>query len=71
MFRELLSRYKQAFFGVAWAVIQPLLTVTLLSFVFGRLVGFTAGDVPYPVFVFAGLLLWAISPRRSPPRPDA
>ena len=51
-------RYKQAAFGVAWAVIQPLLAVILFSIVFGRLAGLPADGIPYPVFNYAAMILW-------------
>jgi lipopolysaccharide transport system permease protein len=51
-------RYKQAAFGIAWAVIQPLLAVILFSIVFGRLAGLPADGLPYPVFNYAAMILW-------------
>lgn len=51
-------RYKQAAFGVAWAVLQPLLAVILFSIVFGRLAGLPADGLPYPVFNYAAMILW-------------
>lgn len=56
--KDLRVRYKQTFFGVAWAVIQPLLAVLLFSVIFGRLAGLPADGIPYPVFAFAGMTLW-------------
>lgn len=56
--KDLKVRYKQTFFGVAWAVLQPLLAVLLFSIIFGRLAGLPADGVPYPVFAFAGMTLW-------------
>jgi lipopolysaccharide transport system permease protein len=51
-------RYKQAAFGIAWAVLQPLLAVILFSIVFGRLAGLPTDDIPYPVFNYAAMILW-------------
>ena len=51
-------RYKQAAFGVAWAVLQPLLAVILFSIVFGRLAGLPTDGIPYPVFSYAAMILW-------------
>ena len=56
--RDLKVRYKQTFFGIAWAVIQPLAAVVVFSVVFGRLVGVPSDDVPYPVFVYVGMIAW-------------
>jgi lipopolysaccharide transport system permease protein len=56
--RDLKIRYKQTVLGVAWAVIQPLFTMIVFSVVFGRMVGIRTGDMPYPLFVLAGLVPW-------------
>lgn len=58
--RDVLVRYKQAVLGVAWAVLQPLLTMVVFTVVFNKGLGVTSpsADVPYPVFSFAGLLPW-------------
>jgi len=51
-------RYKQAAFGIAWAVLQPLLAVILFSIVFGRLAGLPTDGIPYPVFNYSAMILW-------------
>ena len=51
-------RYKQAAFGIAWAVLQPLLAVILFSIVFGRLAGLPTDGIPYPVFNYCAMILW-------------
>jgi len=56
--RDVKIRYKQTALGVAWAVLQPLLTMIIFSIIFGRFVGLPSQDVPYPLFVFAGLIPW-------------
>lgn len=56
--RDVKVRYKQTLLGVAWAVIQPLLTMFILTFFFGRLIDTKAAGVPYPLFAYAGLMLW-------------
>jgi lipopolysaccharide transport system permease protein len=57
--RDLTVRYKQTFVGVAWAVIQPLLTMLVMTVVFGRVAGLPSeGAAPYAAMVFAGLLPW-------------
>lgn len=58
VWRDIKVRYKQAALGAAWAIIQPLMTMILFSIVFGRLGGISSGGVPYPLFAFAGLVLW-------------
>lgn len=56
--RDILVRYKQTVIGVAWAVIRPLLTMLVLTFVFGKLAKMDSGGVPYPILVFCGMLPW-------------
>lgn len=56
--RDILVRYKQTVVGVAWGVIRPLLTMLILTFVFGRVAKMPAGGVPYPLLVFCGMLPW-------------
>jgi len=55
--RDILVRYKQTVIGVAWAVIRPLLTMLIFTFIFGR-VAKLPSEVPYPVLVFAAMLPW-------------
>ena len=60
IWRDVKVRYKQTVLGVAWAILQPLLTMLLFTFVFGRLGGLGSRmQVPYPVFVYSGILLWS------------
>lgn len=56
--REIQIRYKQSVVGVAWAVMQPLVTTLIFTLIFGFLVKIPTDDVPYPVFVLSGVLLW-------------
>jgi lipopolysaccharide transport system permease protein len=57
--RDIKVRYKQTTLGVLWAIIRPLLTMLVFTFVFGRLAKMPAGgDAPYSIMVFAGLLPW-------------
>jgi lipopolysaccharide transport system permease protein len=56
--KELKVRYKQTFFGVAWAILQPLLGVLIFSVLLGRLAGVPSDGIPYPVFVYAGFSIW-------------
>jgi homopolymeric O-antigen transport system permease protein len=57
--RDLKVRYKQATFGLAWAVLQPLLGVAVFTIVFNRIAGVAAPGVPYVVFTYVGLAGWA------------
>ncbi len=56
--RDVKVRYKQTALGVAWAILQPLLTMIIFSLFFGRLAGVPSDNVPYPLFAYAGLLPW-------------
>jgi lipopolysaccharide transport system permease protein len=56
--RNIKVRYKQTVLGVAWAVLQPLAGVAIFTVVMGRLADVPSEGLPYPVFVFAGLVVW-------------
>jgi len=60
--RDVKARYKQRVLGVLWAVIVPLMSMVVFTLVFGRFVGQQKelGDIPYPVFAYAGLLPWLL-----------
>jgi len=56
--RELKVRYKQTLIGVAWVLIQPLVTMLIFTVIFGRLAKMPSDDVWYPAFAFTALLPW-------------
>jgi lipopolysaccharide transport system permease protein len=56
--RNIKVRYKQTAIGVAWAVFQPFVTMVIFTLFFGRLAKVPSDGIPYPVFVYAGLLFW-------------
>lgn len=58
--RDIKVRYKQTVLGVAWAVLQPLVTTVIFSFIFGVLAGMGKGDPSYPLMVMAGVLPWQL-----------
>ncbi len=58
VWRDLVVRYRQTVLGAAWAVLQPALTMVVFTVLFGRLANMPSQGVPYPVFSYAGLLLW-------------
>jgi lipopolysaccharide transport system permease protein len=60
IWRDLKVRYKQTAFGAAWAVLQPVLLMLVFSVSLGRLPGVGPSNVPYPLFVFAGLVPWTL-----------
>jgi ABC-type polysaccharide/polyol phosphate export permease len=56
--REISTRYKQSFLGIFWVVINPLSQVLILSFVFSNIMRLNIISIPYPIFLYAGLLPW-------------
>jgi lipopolysaccharide transport system permease protein len=56
--RDVRVRYKQTVLGAAWAIIRPVSTMIIFSVVFGRLAEMPSDGLPYPIFVYAGLLPW-------------
>ena len=57
--RDVKVRYKQTLMGAAWVIIQPLLTMFVVTLVFNKFGGLETGEqMPYPLFAYAGLLLW-------------
>ncbi|MBU6427165.1 ABC transporter permease [Patescibacteria group bacterium] len=56
--RDLKVRYKQTFIGAAWAVFQPFMSMVVFSVFFGGLAKIPSDNVPYPIFVYTGLLFW-------------
>jgi lipopolysaccharide transport system permease protein len=60
VWRDVKVRYKQTLLGVAWAVLQPFLTMVVFSVFFGALAGLPSDGLPYPLFTYAGLLPWQL-----------
>ena len=61
IWRDIKVRYKQAALGVAWAIIQPILTMVIFSVIFGKFGKLpTDNSIPYPLFTFAALLPWQL-----------
>ena len=58
--RDIKVKYKQTVLGFAWAVLQPFLMMVIFSLFFGQALKIPSDNLPYPVFVFSGLLLWNI-----------
>jgi lipopolysaccharide transport system permease protein len=59
VWRDIKVRYKQTLLGVVWVILQPLASMIIFSVLFGVLLQVDSGEVPYPVFAFAGLLPWS------------
>ena len=58
--RDLAIRYKQAFFGVAWAVLQPVLLMVVFTVVLGNLGKLPSQGVPYALLTFVALIPWLL-----------
>jgi len=58
--KNILVRYKQTIIGIGWAVVRPILTMLIFSFIFGRIAKLPSGGVPYPILIFAALLPWQL-----------
>jgi len=56
--RDLKVRYKQTFLGALWAIVPPVMTMIVFSAFFGGFASMPSDGVPYPIFVFTGLLIW-------------
>jgi len=57
--RNLKARYKQSLLGVTWVIIRPLISMAIFTVLFGRIAKFPSDGIPYPIFVFLGLIPWA------------
>lgn len=56
--REFRVRYAQTFLGFAWAFLQPIATLFIFFFIFGKAIKVDTGNIPYPVFALTGLTAW-------------
>ena len=57
--REVIIRYKQTVLGILWAVLQPLLTMVVFTFIFGSLAGFKKDTAtPYAMITLSGIVVW-------------
>jgi len=56
--RDVSVRYKQTFIGIAWAVVQPLVTMVVFTITFGKFAKVPSDGIPYPLFSYTGLVPW-------------
>ena len=66
IWRDISVRYKQTVLGPAWAILQPLIMLAIFTVVFGRFAVIDSEGFPYPLFVFAGLIPWALFSQGMP-----
>lgn len=60
VWRDVKVKYKQTLLGMAWAVIQPIMTMLVFTFLFARVAKLPTDGIPYPVFSFTALLPWGL-----------
>lgn len=60
VWRDVKVKYKQTLLGMAWAVVQPVMTMIVFTFVFDKVAKLPTDGIPYPVFSFTGLLPWGL-----------
>ncbi len=60
VWRDVKVRYKQTLLGMSWAVIQPVMTMLVFTFLFGKVAKLPTDGIPYPVFSFTALLPWGL-----------
>jgi len=58
--RDVKVRYRQTILGVLWAVLQPLVTMLIMTIVFSKIAQVKTGHTPYPLFAFTALLPWQL-----------
>lgn len=58
VWRDFKVRYRQTAIGIAWAILQPMLTVAIFTILFSRLARLPSDGIPYPLFALAGLVPW-------------
>lgn len=63
VWRDLKLSYARTVLGVGWAVLKPLLSMVVFTFIFGWLTQLPSDGIPYPIFVYAGLLPWHLFAR--------
>ncbi|MES2087641.1 MAG: ABC transporter permease [Patescibacteria group bacterium] len=60
VWRDIKVRYKQTIVGIGWAIFQPFMTMVVFSVFFGKLIQVPSDGIPYPIFVYTGLLFWQL-----------
>jgi ABC-type polysaccharide/polyol phosphate export permease len=56
--RDIRARYKQTALGIGWAVLHPFSLMVIFTLVFSKLARVPSDGVPYPLFVYSGLIFW-------------
>ncbi len=61
--RDVLAQYKQAVFGIAWAIVKPISQALIYTFIFGNVAKLSSSGLPYPLFTFCGIMAWGFFSR--------
>jgi len=56
--RDIRISYKQAALGVSWALLTPIAQLIVFTVIFTHVKSFHVGNVPYPLYAYAGILCW-------------
>lgn len=56
--RDLKVKYSQTILGISWSLVQPLTALVIFTFLFGYVLKWTAGELPYSLYALSGLLGW-------------
>jgi lipopolysaccharide transport system permease protein len=56
--RNIMALYKQAFFGIAWALAKPISQALIYTLVFGKVAKLSSSGQPYILFTFCGIVAW-------------
>jgi lipopolysaccharide transport system permease protein len=63
IWRDMKVAYARTKLGIGWALLKPMVTMGVLSLIFGWLTEVPSDGVPYPVFVCSALLPWQLFAR--------
>ena len=58
IWRDVKVRYKQTVLGASWAIVRPIASMIVFTFVFNKLAGFSAEGIPYALFTLSGIFAW-------------
>ena len=61
--RAVQIRYRQTIIGAGWAIIQPLVLALIFTIFFGFLIRVPSDGIPYPLFVYTGMVVWQLVAR--------
>lgn len=57
--KDIIVRYKQTVLGILWAIIQPIVSMIVMTFIFGGVAKMPSEQgVPYAIMVYSALLCW-------------